>query len=544
MRVDRRSPGRRRYHRRLMQTLGARAQEGDTPARDRRLDAPLPLIVRVGLGVAVAIGVVVRFVGPGAMWLDEALTMNIARRPLGDIGTLLVRDGHPPLFYWLLHGWMDLFGTSDTAVRSLSGVMSVATLPLAWWAGKRAGGRAAGAWALLIVALSPFAVHYATEARMYSLVMCLVLAGVLAVYACLEQPKPLRLVGLALVAGALLWAHYWSIYLVGVTGAYLLLIALCRPAHRRAALASAAATAIGSATFVLWLPSFLDQLDKTGTPWSVRTGPTNVLSRTVTELGGGGWPSSLLLGMLTLALVLVALFGRIDDDGTAVQLTGHLRPSAAPVLGIAAATLLVGTAVQQASGTAYESRYASVLVPLIWIGAAVGATQVPKVWPRAAIVVLVVALSLAGIGQDIRLDRSTAGFAADVIAAGVGPDDVVVACPDQLGVGIDRALRQRGVSTPVLAYPALGNPRFIDWRDYAARNAAANPVAFADAVNQRAGDGAIWFYNSDEYLTIEHACDVAIDRLAQLRPKLASIASPDALFERGDLVHFGAPSGP
>jgi len=525
-----------------MRTLGTRG-EGEVLVHDRPAPAALATPVRVGLVLAVVLGVVVRFVQPSAMWLDEALTTNIARLPLGDIGTALLRDGHPPLYYWLLHGWMEAFGTSNPAIRALSGVFAVATLPFAWWAGSRVGGRLVGAWTLFIAALSPYAVHYATEARMYSLVMLLVLAGVVAVYASLERTRVLPLVGVAIVAGALLWAHYWSLYLVGVTGAYVLAIAIWRPARRRAALWCAAAIAVGSSTFLLWVPSLLDQLGKTGTPWSVRTGPTEVLTVTVSDLGGGGWPSSLLLGMLVIALALIGLFGRLDDDERAVQLTGRLRPSAVPVLGVAAATLIVATVVQQASGTGYVSRYAAVIVPLLWIGAAVGATQVPRNWPRITVALLIVAFSLVGIVQDIHLDRTTARIMADQIVPALGPNDVVVACPDQLGVGIDRELRLQGAKVPVLPYPALGDPRFIDWRDYVARNAAADPVAFADKVSARAGSGNVWLYAGDTYLGLEDACNDVMDRLAQLRPRLSRTDAPDALFEQGNLVRFGPPSG-
>lgn len=73
------------------------------------------------------------------MWLDEALTVNIARAPLHLIPHLLRDDGAPPLYYVLLHFWMKVFGTSDLGARSLSGVIGVITLPVAWVAGYRVG---------------------------------------------------------------------------------------------------------------------------------------------------------------------------------------------------------------------------------------------------------------------------------------------------------------------------------------------------------------------------------------------------------------------
>ncbi len=74
-------------------------------------------------------------------------------------------------------GW---FGQSDLAVRSLSGVIGVITLPLVWLAGRRLGGTTVAWAALVLVATSPFAVRYDTETRMYSLVALLTVLGFLA----------------------------------------------------------------------------------------------------------------------------------------------------------------------------------------------------------------------------------------------------------------------------------------------------------------------------------------------------------------------------
>ena len=115
---------------------------------------------------AVGLGVALRAWTRSDLWLDEALSVNIARLPPGELFEALRHDGHPPLYYLLLHGWIEVFGDGDEAVRSLSAVLSVATLPVAWVAGRRYGGRVAAVATVVLLATSPFAVRYATEARM------------------------------------------------------------------------------------------------------------------------------------------------------------------------------------------------------------------------------------------------------------------------------------------------------------------------------------------------------------------------------------------
>ena len=111
------------------------------------------------VGIAVAAGVALRAAATSDLWVDEALTVNIAKLPVHGIFEALRHDGHPPLYYLLLHGWMSVFGQSDNAVRALSGLFSVATLPLIWLMGWRVGGRRCAVAALVLLATSPQAVR-------------------------------------------------------------------------------------------------------------------------------------------------------------------------------------------------------------------------------------------------------------------------------------------------------------------------------------------------------------------------------------------------
>jgi mannosyltransferase len=179
----------------------------------------------IATGFVLFLAVVVRFATVSPLWLDEAQTVAIARLPLGDLAEGLRHDGSPPLFYVILHVWMRIFGDGDLAVRFLSGLFSVAALPLMWVAGRRLGGRTVAWSALILLAASPFAVRYATEVRQYSLVVLLVLVGYLAVTELLERPGSRRArIATGAVTGALLLTHYWALYLLFVAGLTLLAV--------------------------------------------------------------------------------------------------------------------------------------------------------------------------------------------------------------------------------------------------------------------------------------------------------------------------------
>src|SRR5881227_3270803 len=119
----------------------------------------------MALALAVVAGVVTRLHTSSDLWLDEALTVNISRLPVGDLLRQLKHDGHPPLYYLLLHLWMKPFGEGDNAVRSLSAIFSFVTIPPFVYVARRTGGKLMATAGLVLLATSPFAVRYATETR-------------------------------------------------------------------------------------------------------------------------------------------------------------------------------------------------------------------------------------------------------------------------------------------------------------------------------------------------------------------------------------------
>jgi uncharacterized membrane protein len=92
-------------------------------------------------------------------------------RPLADTLRALARSPeHAPLYFLLSRFWMQIWGSSVSAVRSLSVLCSLLTLPCIYWFCRELFGSVRVSWsAVLLMAVSPFFVAYAQEARPYSL---------------------------------------------------------------------------------------------------------------------------------------------------------------------------------------------------------------------------------------------------------------------------------------------------------------------------------------------------------------------------------------
>src|SRR5262245_13857514 len=248
-----------------MRTLVDGAVEDETAAAEAERSTRYKWVGPVVLGAIVALGVVVRFVQRSPLWLDEALSVNIARLPVSDLLDALRHDGHPPLYYLILHYWMKLFGEGDVAVRALSGVFSLASLPLAWVAGRRLAGRSGARWALIVVAVSAYGVRYSTETSMYAMVIRRVVRVFLLIQDALVKPTVLRLVGIGLVSGLLLLSHYWALYLLAAVVLLLALRGWRDRSTRGTTLRVGLAVVAGSVLFLPWLGGFLYQSSHTGT---------------------------------------------------------------------------------------------------------------------------------------------------------------------------------------------------------------------------------------------------------------------------------------
>lgn len=455
------------------------------------------------------------------LWLDEALSLNIARLPLHQIDDALRQDGAPPLYYVLLHAWTSVFGDGPVAARSLSALFSLASLPLVWIAGKRSGGRETAWTALLLLASSPFAIRYATETRMYALVQLLALAGYLLLRRALDRPTKVRLVPLALVAGLLPLTHYWALFLLAATAVALLALRRRDP-FRRSAVPCLASLAAGGLLFLPWAPSFLFQVRHTGNPWNppAELGPGVVTA--FLHFGGSARPANVVVGSVLGALTLLALLAPWKRARPGL-------PLATPSPGLAEAAvalgaLVLGLALSNAVGAAFSSRYASPLFPIVILAAAAGSLVVASRSVRHTVVALAVVLGLVGGVHNAFDSRTQAGQVAAAIAAEAVAGDVVGYCPDQLGPAVSRLLPP---SLRQVTFPARTAPHRIDWVDYAERNARADPRAFARYLDDQAGpNNTVWLVWREGYRTLGTNCERIAANLRLLRSQSSLVVTP------------------
>jgi mannosyltransferase len=529
------------------------------PDRPDRTDRPDPtnradpagspdagLEIKIIVALAVVAGLGLRFVAPSPLWLDEALSVNIARLPLGQIPDALQHDGHPPLYYALLHGWMQVLGTGDVAVRALSGVFAVVTLPVAYLVGRRAGGRALGWLTLGLFSLSPFVLRYATETRMYALIMLLVLLAYLTLDDIMRRHRDgwWRVAALGLLTAALLYTHYWAMWLLAGTAVVLAYVSWRTPdpATRRAGRRGLLAMVGGGVVFLPWVPVLLFQARHTGTPWAGPQRPTSLVASTLTDLGGGNFTDAELVGAVVLILVLLGVFG-VAVSNRRIDLDLHTAVAFRPEAAVVAATITLGSLVGIVTRSAYATRYAATFVPLVLLLAAGGIACFSARRIRAGVLVGVLGLSSLGALYNVTTDRTQVEVLAASVATHMHPDDVVVYCPDQLGPS---SLRAMPPGLDNVAFPSMTPPDRVDWVDYTQRN-SADPREFADRVVDRAGPGrAVFVVWSGAYKTHNGTCEALVARLAERLPGQRQLIGEDgdSYYEHANLSYFPPAAAP
>lgn len=483
-------------------------------------------------GVFAVIGVVLRGWPRSALWLDEAQSVAFARLPLQAIPGALREDGAPPAYYLLLHGWMEVFGDGDASVRALSAVISLLALAALGVAANRLAGHEVALVAMVLFATNPIAIRYAAEARMYALVMLEVSAGLVAIQFALERPTVPRLAAASILTAALLYTHYWAMYLVATT---LIMFAIAVTVRRGSGNASgrvAIAVLTGVVLWLPWVPTLLFQLQHTGTPWADPAGPMAVLKL----FDPIAQQPQLLARFFGAALAAAFAVGLVQR---APRSQKHPTIRSIGVAGLVTVTLAVVGAM--ISGSAVSTRYTAVAVPMVLLAASAGLLRMP----RRALVVGVLTVGGGGlvlaVGEAGTL-RTQAGSVVAHLAAEADQGDIVVSCPDQLGPALQRLLHQQGIHDEVvhIVFPPEASPARVDWIDYAERYANARPRAFAADLLDELGPGeTAWLVVSETYPPTQSACRRLRAAITDVRPPAWRLIQDDrSLDEHGALWRF------
>jgi len=252
-----------------------------------------------------------------ALWHDEAFSALYIRYPWGEMMHRIGLDVHPPLYYWVLRVWSYGAGDSLLSLRLLSILFGVLTV----WAGymflRAAFGKKIALAGALLLALNPFQIQYALEARMYTLGTFLALWSSYFLVKALESENlhAKYWIGYTLTIAAALYTHYYLVFTIAAQGLFLLIYCL-RYRDGKKFIAGMASYIGAAILYIAWVPTFLAQIARVQesywippmTAWSV----PGTLWKMI--FGGTGIRNSILaIATVVTLIILVRVIRRTTN---------------------------------------------------------------------------------------------------------------------------------------------------------------------------------------------------------------------------------------
>ena len=227
-------------------------------AAERRTSRTAAVLVVGGL-FAIGLGLRLLVLG-GALWGDE-LSTNFEVNGFGvaDFPWLLrhSKEATPPLFFVLT--WVTKGFDGTEGLRLVSLLAGVAAIPLTYLLGVETVGRRGATVGAALVALSPFQIFYATEARAYALLMLTCLVASYALVRALSSGRTSWWAAYGVASAAAMYTHYAAIFVLVGLFAWAF---IAHPEARRPLIVTNLAAAL---VFAPWLPAFVDDTSKQAT---------------------------------------------------------------------------------------------------------------------------------------------------------------------------------------------------------------------------------------------------------------------------------------
>lgn len=264
------------------------------------------------LALTLLLALIVRLLGIASrpIWYDEAFTILFAQKGLAAMlaGTLSsagaggAAEEHPLAYYLLAWGWMQAFGNSLISARMLSVLAGLGIVALAYGVASSLWNPRVALAVALIIAISPFQVHYAQEIRMYAW-MTLWLALATWFYI-IGQTGPMRSwLFFGVVAALAQYTHTLAaIYLVCLAAWPLF------TRHWQALRGVLIGGLIALVLYIPWLMNLPAQFSKVNTSyWTEPPGVERIFTTLLSYVSGLPVPETWLPAALGLTLLLLTL---------------------------------------------------------------------------------------------------------------------------------------------------------------------------------------------------------------------------------------------
>ncbi|CAG0995647.1 MAG: glycosyltransferase family 39 protein [Candidatus Methanoperedens sp.] len=158
-----------------------------------------------------------------SLWLDEGFSVRISKQNISQIVEEATLYEHPPLYYFILHYWINFFGDSEFSTRFLSVIFGFLTIIMIYVVGSLIFDIEVGILGSILLGISLFHVQYAQEVRSYTLMSLLTLLSMYFLIKFTEKNDFKISAGYVFSSGALIYTHIFGLFIIIAQNIYILI---------------------------------------------------------------------------------------------------------------------------------------------------------------------------------------------------------------------------------------------------------------------------------------------------------------------------------
>jgi len=359
-----------------------------------------------------------------ALWHDEAFSALYLRYPWGEMMYRIGLDVHPPLYYLVLRVWSYFAGASLWSLRLVSIFFAVLTIWSAYIFVKAAfHNKKLALLAALFIAINPFQIQYALEARMYTLGTFFALWSSYFLVRALDQQNENKnfsryWLGYALTLAAGFYTHYYLLFTITAQGLYLLIYAF-KSRSIKIFLSGIGAYVIAAILYLPWIKTFLAQLSRVEASYWIPPMNRWSVPGTVWKMIFGGQGASHIPLIITSAVSLIVIYyfaKKVRNPAKWLIIFGVVIPI------IAAVALSLRTNIYLDRYFVFASLFFSILI-------AVAFNAIPNRFARRVIMIALAAVSIFAFFKnwtDLAVkDKPGMAAAANLVNQNAKPGDSI-----------------------------------------------------------------------------------------------------------------------
>lgn len=199
------------------------------------------------------------------LWFDEIYSWHLSRQPFISIIFTTWSDIHPPLFYFILKGWIWIFGESVISLRILPVLCSSLSIILIYPVSRKILNEQNSLIVLILYSLSPLNLFYSQEVRMASVNLFFNLASSYYFFRMMTPSTAWKKIEFLYILFTILslYTHYFSVFILL---AQILYVIYLRKKDKLDIKIFLKSYLIIFLVYLIWIPVMAIQISR-GQPW-------------------------------------------------------------------------------------------------------------------------------------------------------------------------------------------------------------------------------------------------------------------------------------